>query len=388
MEQGSGPRFPALLWPALAAAAASDFASAVAKQFVSLAIDGPHVDQPGEPEWASPNEVVLELAAVRLRAFSGRGPSAPTLICAPFALHGATIADFAPGHSLVAALQRAGVARILVTDWRPATPEMRFRAIDDYLTDLNVLVDEVGGKADLVGLCQGGWMALLYAARFPAKVRRLVLAGAPIDIDAGHSPLSDLARGTPMTIFKEMVDLGGGRILGHDIQDFWAPGAIDREAVHRRLQAADAIDTEAFLQLESRFRTWYAWTVNLPGTYYLEVAEHLFKHNELAAGKLLALGHRVALSQVRCPLFLLAARDDEVVAPEQLFAAEHLVGSPPDTIRKLIAPCDHLGLFMGRNTLHQSWSQIGQWLAAPMDNKPAKVRAGRAATVAGRRTPA
>jgi pimeloyl-ACP methyl ester carboxylesterase len=33
-----------------------------------------------------------------------------------------------------------------------------------------VLIDELGGKVDLIGLCQGGWMALIYAARFPEKV--------------------------------------------------------------------------------------------------------------------------------------------------------------------------------------------------------------------------
>ena len=30
---------------------------------------------------------------------------------------------------------------------------------------------EIGPPVDLVGLCQGGWMALVYAARFPGKVR-------------------------------------------------------------------------------------------------------------------------------------------------------------------------------------------------------------------------
>ena len=52
--------------------------------------------------------------------------------------------------------------------------------IDSYLADLNVAVDELGGRANLVGVCQGGWMVLVYAARYPSKVRGLVLAGAPV----------------------------------------------------------------------------------------------------------------------------------------------------------------------------------------------------------------
>src|SRR5262249_46622009 len=168
----------AFLWPALAAGSASEFASAMAREFANLAV-GPDTQAGGvPPRWTTRNKVPLELAAVRLRDFSRGRDGAATLICAPFALHDATIVDFAPHHSLIAALQDAGLQRLFVTDWRSATPDMRFWSIDDYLCMLNLLVDELGGCVDLVGLCQGGWMALIYAARFPAKVRKLVLAGA------------------------------------------------------------------------------------------------------------------------------------------------------------------------------------------------------------------
>src|SRR4051812_29003393 len=194
MHGTSSPQSMAFLWPALMAESASEFASAVAREFVDLAI-GPDADTKGpEPRWTTPNSVVLELTSVRLRDFSTASEGVPTLVCAPFALHGATITDFAPQHSLVAALQGAGLRRVLVTEWRSASPYMRYLSIDNYLADLNVLVDSLGGAVDLVGLCQGGWMALIYAARFPAKVRRLVLAGAPIDLAAGSSKLSSLAR--------------------------------------------------------------------------------------------------------------------------------------------------------------------------------------------------
>jgi poly(3-hydroxybutyrate) depolymerase len=66
----------------------------------------------------------------------------------------------------------------------------------------------------------------------------------------------------------------------------------------------------------------------------------------------------------RAPMFLLAASDDEVVAPEQLLAAKHLVGSEEGQIRAEIAACTHLGLFMGATTLRQTWPEIARWLAA------------------------
>ena len=359
------PQFPPypFLWPVLAAESASEFASAMAREFVKLAIGPKTATDAPEPQFVTRNEVTLELASVRLRDFSTASAGLPTLVCAPFALHGAAITDLAPGHSLVAALQGAGMKRVFVTDWRSASPDMRLLSIDNYIADLNVLVDELGGVLDLIGLCQGGWMALIYAARFPAKVRSLVLAGAPVDTAAGHSKLTDLARNTPMSIFKELVDLGNGRILGQRVRELWALSKLDREAVHLLLQSPDAIGSAAFHRLEARFHEWYAWTVDLPGTYYLQVVEQLFKENRLAGGRFVTLGRRIDLASVRCPLFLLAARDDEVAAPEQLFAAEHLVDPRQHAIEKVTAPCGHLGLFMGREILSSTWLDIARWLA-------------------------
>src|SRR5260370_32240767 len=92
------------------------------------------------------------------------------------------------------------LGNMFVTVWRSARPDMRFFSIDSFLADLNVVVDELGGCANLVGVCQGGWMALVYAARYPGKVRGLVLAGAPVDINAGESELSRLPHSAPPSL--------------------------------------------------------------------------------------------------------------------------------------------------------------------------------------------
>jgi hypothetical protein len=174
------PEFTASLfaWPALMAASMGEALAA------SLARRPAEREAPPErrPFWTTRHCVHFELGTMSLRDFSCGEGGTPTLICAPFALHTATIADFAPGRSVVEALRGGGIERLFVTDWRSAGADMRFLSIDSYLAELNVAVDELGAPVDLVGLCQGGWMALVYAARFPRKVRRLVLAGAPVDI--------------------------------------------------------------------------------------------------------------------------------------------------------------------------------------------------------------
>ena len=92
--------------------------------------------------------------------------TATALIVAPFAVHEASIADFAEGHSLAQALAEGGAGPLALTYWKSATADMRDYGIDAYLGDLNIAIDDLGGRVSLVGLCQGGWLAAAYAARF------------------------------------------------------------------------------------------------------------------------------------------------------------------------------------------------------------------------------
>ena len=315
-----------------------------------------------EPEGATPSQIALELNTVRLRDLSTARAGISTLLCAPFALHGAGVADLAEEHSLVATLLAAGIDRLFLVNWRSASPQMRFLGIDAYLADLNVLVDHIGGAVDLVGLCQGGWLSLLYAARFPGKVRKLVMAGAPVDIAAQPSGLSTMANTTPLAIFQSLVKAGDGRVIGRHIARLWGTDLPDAEDIRRSLQAAEPIGSPAFARLEATFNSWNAWTLDLPGTYYLEVIEKLYKRNELAAGNFVALGQKIDLSCLRLPIYLLAGDADEVVAPQQLLALARLVGTRPESLCSELVPSDHLGLFMGKRILGEYWPRVVRWM--------------------------
>jgi poly(3-hydroxybutyrate) depolymerase len=351
-------------WPALAAASASEMLSAVAKELAHVGTGRASNSESREPTWTTPNRIALELPSMRLREFSVNGDDVPTLICAPLALHDATLTDFAPNHSLIAALHMGGLRNIFVTDWRSATPEMRFFSIDSYLADLNVVVDELGGCANLVGLCQGGWMALAYAARYPGKIHRVVLAGAPVDIKAGESELSRVAQEVPSSVFRHLVELGDGCVRGSHLLQLWKHPRLDPQAIHALLQIPDDFAAPRSSQVITLFREWYARPIDLPGTYYLQVVEWLYRDNQLATGRFGALGRPIDLSRVRSPVFLVAAGEDEIVAPQQLFAAKRLIGTTAGQIRQVVLACSHLGLFMGAGTLLDTWPKIGRWLAA------------------------
>ncbi|MES1149962.1 MAG: alpha/beta fold hydrolase, partial [Bradyrhizobium guangdongense] len=296
--------------------------------------------------WTTANTVALELPTMRLRDCSTRQVGTPVLVCAPYALHRALIADFAPGHSVVQSLQRGGVDRVYLTDWRSASPDMRYLSIDSYLGDLNVAIDEIGAPVDLVGLCQGGWLSLLYAARFPAKVRRLVLVGAPVDLSI-ESSLSQLARNAPDVVYDQLVARGGGNVSGEEMLRVWskAPGPDDIAAALQK----DLSDEEGAALL-ARFDRWNSEPLNLPGTYYLQIVNWIFRENRIASGNFTALGRTIDLKDVKSPIFLLAGLDDDVVPAMQALATASLIGTPPAFVAASSEPSNHLGLFMSART--------------------------------------
>lgn len=312
--------------------------------------------------WTTPHVIRRELTTMRVLDFSIPAEGASAIIVAPFALHTTSICDFAPGHSVVEALIKGGVSRILLTDWRSATQKDRYLSIDSYLADLNVLADDTGAPVALVGLCQGGWLAAAYAARFPAKVAKLAIVGAPIDIEAGRSAIADIARATPAETISEMVALGDGLLLGRLMMAIWPAANPTRKDIAETLQLAARAPARVQAAFHRRYTDWYADVIDLPGIFYQQTAEWIFRENRLAKGAFVALGERICLGSIVCPLFLLAARQDEITDQKQLLATADRVATAPDQISSRIVPGRHLSLFMGKRILANDWPDIARFL--------------------------
>ncbi|KFE33861.1 alpha/beta fold hydrolase [Thioclava atlantica] len=353
-----------LFWPMAAAMELQKIGLDAVEKGLTYLDEAARITAPPAPEWATENHVLLDLDTMRLRDFGGTGGGVPVLVDAPFAGHSSTIADYAPGQSLIETLLGAGLGRVLCTDWKSATPEMRDFDIDKYLAEINVAVDDLGGRVMLVGLCQGGWTSAMYAARFPEKVAALVLAGSPIDTDAGHGPIRELAHRMPLSAYQEMVDAGEGRMPGRFMLAGWKNMHADEQYFGKFVDLYEHIGDRNFMKRTERFESWYENPIDLPGRYYLQAIDLLFKQNLFAGGKFVGLGRRLDLGAITCPAFLLAGKDDDITTREQVFAAERLLGTPRDKIVSRLVEGGHIGLFMGRHTLSEVWPEIGRWLGS------------------------
>lgn len=356
-------------WPVAMAAELTEEGLELAARNLEFVEEEIEIEEQDRPEPATANRVRLDLRTMRLREYGEPG-GVPTLVDAPYAGHTAVIADYHPGQSLIETLLEGGLGHVLLTDWKSAMDDMKDLEIDNYLAELVVAIDDLGGRVNLVGLCQGGWTSAMVAARFPDKVTALVLAGAPIDTDAGDGPIKRMAHHTPMSFYEELVALGGGRMLGKFMLQGWKNLDPVDHYVREHVDLYEHIDDPGYLAKKETFERWYENPVDLPGRWYLQAIRRLFKENRLAKGEFLGLGRRLDLKDVTCPTWLLAGAADDITTPEQVLNARELLGTPAADIVQRTVPGGHIGLFMGSTTLAEHWPDIARWLAARSGRAP------------------
>ncbi|MFC5951575.1 DUF3141 domain-containing protein [Pseudonocardia lutea] len=318
-----------------------------------------------EPRWHLPHRITLETDFAVLRDFTAdehrADPVVPTLVLPPQAGHSSTVVDFAPGQSQLTALRGSGLTRLYSLDWRPATSATKRVTITDYLDVIDRSIRRMGGRANLVGDCQGGWLATIYATLHPERVHTLTLAGAPIDFHAGESVITAstqaLAGRFGLAPYRALVAANGGNMAGAAVLANFVMIQPQAE-VGRQLRLLADVDDPAHVERYRVFEDWFKHTQDIPGAFYLWLVEHLFWRNRLVRGELEVDGRPARLDAISCPLFLLAGATDHITPPAQLFAIADHVSTPAELITKRVAAGGHLGLFTGRNALHRDWPAL------------------------------
>jgi len=316
------------------------------------------------PRWASEHRIVFESPLARLRDFSPPGARAaqlPVLVLPPQAGHDSCIVDYSPTQSQMRTIVAAGLERAYALDWVGATQRTANASIEDYLEVVDDAVARLGGRVNLIGDCQGGWLATIYAALEPAHVNTLTIAGAPVDFHAGEPVIGELLRllapRGDLRFYERLVAAGGGVLPGRQmLGGFLAINPADEIA--RQLSLLRNLDDPEHVARYQEFEDWFKHTQDIPGAFYLWIVRHLFRDNELIRGELEIGGRTVDLKALRMPLALLAGRDDHITPPPQVFALARFASTPEELVTRELASGGHLGLFMGREALARHWPPI------------------------------
>ena len=96
--------------------------------------------------------------------------------------------------------------------------------------------------------------------------------------------------------------------------------------VQGHIDLYEHIDDPAYLAKEEAFKSWFENPIDLPGRWYLQAIEQLFKENRLPKGKFVGLGRTLDLRNIRCPTYLLAGASDDITRPSRRSAPRRISG--------------------------------------------------------------
>lgn len=183
---------------------------------------------------------------------------------------------------------------------------------------------------------------------------------APIDFHIDGGVIYDTSKKLGFETYKFFVDSNNGIMPGKLMLAGWKMmNAIDRYLIDY-LKILQVLDDDQKIKKIKRFRTWYETTQDLAGVWYLEAVEDLFIKNKLIKKGLKVNQNIVYLSNITCPIAMLAGGYDDITLVNHLFSLEKYVSSKK-IFKSVISDVGHIGSFISSKSQSHIVDSI-EWL--------------------------
>jgi len=332
----------------------SSLTEALARHAFGLAAGVGALEPDGPP--TTPRTLVASDGGRRLyRYLPAEGAPAdwrPPLLLVYALVNRPLVLDLAPERSVVRALVASGLD-VYLLDWGdPRAGEAHFGFEDYALRLLGDAVAEVARasrvqRVHLMGICQGGVLALCHAAYSPETIASLTTTVTPVDFRTGDDRLSSLVR----HVDADLIRQNGMPVPGAALNQIFL-ALKPAELGHRKyVDLAGRLATPGAMRDFLAMERWIADSPDQPSRMLAEFIDRFYHRNVLVDGTLTLAEEPVDLARLPVPVFNVYARDDHIVPPAASRALAGLIA--PERYRELEVPGGHIGLYVGRRALEQ-----------------------------------
>lgn len=314
----------------------------------------------------TPCDVVYEAGTHRLLRYRRETPAqwAEPLLCCYALINRPYILDLQPDKSVVRHYLARGFD-VYIIDWGVPDHNDRLLTLEHYvcgfLREAAELIVRERGRRDLhlLGYCMGGTMSVLFTALYPDLVKSLTLLAAPIDF-SGKESLLNVWTDREHFDADAFVD-SNGNCPAWFLQSCFQHMKPIENWLQKPASLLEHVEDATFLSNYFALELWINDNIPLAGEVFREFVKELYQSNKLVKGQFY-LGHRqVDLGRIACPLLLLMAKNDHLVAPSSTDGIRRHVASR-DVEANLI-DAGHVGLVIGGNAQRRLWPEATRWLA-------------------------
>jgi polyhydroxyalkanoate synthase len=209
----------------------------------------------------------------------------------------------------------------------------------------------------VLGICQGGFFTLCYAALNPERVRNLITMIVPVDFDLDQTLMAKLARNTDVDRLVDTLGNVPGRLIA---QQFLMRSPFAQH-IQKYADLVDLFEDRDGLLTFFRMEKWINDSPDHPGETFRSWIKDGYQQNRLVKGSLMLGGRAVNLRNLRMPILNLYGERDDIVEPASSAALGTHVGSQDVTVRSF--PVGHIGMYVSAKTQQSLPATIVDWLA-------------------------
>jgi polyhydroxyalkanoate synthase subunit PhaC len=283
-----------------------------------------------------------------------------------------TILDLQPDRSFLRNLAEGG-CEVYMLDWGHPTAADQFDDFSD-LVDIYMdrFVDVICDRHDipsvnLLGVCQGGVLSLIYASLHPQKIRNLITCVTPVDFHADMA--SERTDRGFMNVWvrnlkPEEVDLmidTFGNVSGEVGGAFFSMMTPFRSLAKYSLTLVDVGQDKDKLLNFLRMEKWLADRPDHTAASARQWLKDLYQDNKMVSGELEVGGRLVDLKAITMPVLNLYTETDHIIPPPASVVLGDKIGSTDYT--QEVVSGGHIGVFVSRDGRKLRDKIVG-WLEA------------------------
>ena len=269
--------------------------------------------------------------------------------------------DIQPDRSYIKNLLNAGLDVYLI-DWGFPSKSDRFLSIDDYVNGyINNCVDFIRKKhrvekINILSICQGGTLSVIYSSLYPNKIKNLVTHVTPIDFSTNDGLLFRWSKDMD---FDKLVEGFDGIIPG----DFLNQGfdmLKPMMKIQKQQTFTNSLDDKDKLLNFLRMEKWISESPDQAGECFRQFMKDLYQENKLIKGELEVGGKKVNLKNLSANLLNIYATEDHLVPPAATIPLNDYVGSKDKELYSFKG--GHIGVFVGGKSQKELAPAVTTWL--------------------------